>query len=426
MSENNTELSGSELPGGSPSAGEIASLLNAVEAFTAGNYETAGIAANGALAPLAESLRALGDKMAAKRAIKRGQSGLQASKDEAFRNLEGKTVEFSSGVEEALSSLDSMGRDLDNSVNGSNGGGEESAEMSLRSLVTQIGGSSDAATAAREKSTAASQTVAQLATLAEGIASLGSEIKGIAQQTNLLALNATIEAARAGDAGKGFAVVASEVKSLSDRTAKATAEIETRVQDIQRALGDADSQMTNVDENVSGVSDQLQGVAVDANQAADSINTATHSIFQVAEKLHSLVSAYESEVKVAYRGSADDAEQLLDASIKAYETFGHGAFPVFNDINGGFVDRDLFVVTVNHNGNIETHPFLPQHHGKSGLELQDAEGKFFIQEILEVIKTTDRGQVSYVYKNPLTGLPTQKILLIQNMDDVVLGVGYYL
>jgi methyl-accepting chemotaxis protein len=154
----------------------------------------------------------------------------------------------------------------------------------------------------------AQQTERQMQYLTEAAMRIGdivNLIKGIAGQTNLLALNATIEAARAGEAGRGFAVVASEVKALASQTAKATEEIESKVNEIQSAtsssVGSINTFVVTI-ENVLRLSKAIAGameqqrqatveIAQNCQRAASGANDVSDNISEVGEGAQTTHSA---------------------------------------------------------------------------------------------------------------------------------------
>lgn len=208
----------------------------------------------------------------------------------------------------------------------------------------------------------ASATVINLSEAASAIFGVVELIKNIASQTNLLALNATIESSRAGEAGKGFAVVAHEVKELANQTAKATEEIESRIDNIKISSTDTatiindvtkiifsindaitnistltkeqNSTATKIVSNVSETTDATRKVRDSINEITDSTNDIFNGIKNTAsnaDHIHSIMQNFSKEAAE----SSSNAQSTKDASYKIQSV----SESVYNEINKYKIDN---------------------------------------------------------------------------------------
>ncbi len=149
------------------------------------------------------------------------------------------------------------------------------------------------------------QMIEHLAQESATIGGVLTVIRSIADQTNLLALNAAIEAARAGEMGRGFAVVAEEVRSLAQRTAGATAEIQTLIAGLQSAAQQSVQGMRAQVEHAEATAGQAQA----ADGALDEIVGAIRTIADTAVRIAD-VTAQQSGAVSEIRDHSERIHQL--------------------------------------------------------------------------------------------------------------------
>lgn len=127
------------------------------------------------------------------------------------------------------------------------------------------------------------------------------------------------------------------------------------------------------------------------------------------------------------RASVEEAQDLLDKAVSTLKKSGEtAAFTAFNNPQGGFMQNDQYVFAIGlDDGKYRASGAAPQLTGMDVRGLKDAAGKPLIEEMITLAKQKGSGTVDYVWRNPATNAVEQKHSLIQRVDDVLLGVGYY-
>ena len=168
--------------------------------------------------------------------------------------------------------------------------------------------------------------VASLNQRTKQIGSIVGVIGEIASGTNLLALNASIEAARAGEHGRGFAVVAGEVRSLAERTAKATRQVADLVSGIEQETGDAVQGILNTCQQATQSSQAVSTLSGAFGQISKLVNEVEQRVGQIAQAAHQeaaqelAVSQTMRTMEASAKDNASGTEQVLAATGQLLDT----------------------------------------------------------------------------------------------------------
>jgi hypothetical protein len=130
-------------------------------------------------------------------------------------------------------------------------------------------------------------------------------------------------------------------------------------------------------------------------------------------------------------GTAQEAKAMLDKAVAAVKADKTKALDQFNNGQGGFLDRDLYVFCAGVSdgklvaiGNPNTKQLL----GTDAKTLKDSNGMAFGQAIFNAGQKPE-GQVTevsgYLFPSPSSSKPVPKNSFVEKVGDIYCGVGYY-
>ena len=235
---------------------------------------------------------------------------LNATSDEMSKNV----ADIGTGTEDVSDNLNNVAaaaEEMSNSVNAA-AGAIEQMYATLNEVAKNASRGANVTGEATHRADQTSGTVTQLGTSAREIGDIVDFIKGIAAQTNLLALNATIEAAGAGEAGKGFAVVANEVKELARQTARATEDVQKKVENMQSNTQTAMKAIEDIAKVISEINTIMITIATAVEQQTATTNEISKSTGEAAYA----ANAVSKNVHEA-AGRAGETSRIVQDYVKA-------------------------------------------------------------------------------------------------------------
>ena len=123
-------------------------------------------------------------------------------------------------------------------------------------------------------------------------------------------------------------------------------------------------------------------------------------------------------------GTAQEAKAMLERAVAAVKEDKAKALDMFNNGDGGFKDRDLYVWCANASDGIVTaQPYVNR--GKQLRELKGKHGAPFGETIMQNATEGTIKVTTYWWPRPGSDVPFDKATFYTKVGDQICGVGFY-
>lgn len=99
---------------------------------------------------------------------------------------------------------------------------------------------------------------------------------------------------------------------------------------------------------------------------------------------------------------------MVDDAVALIEQTGESAFSLFRDSTSPYVAKDAYIFVLDMNGVALVHPAFPNLERTDLRDVRDTQGKYVVQEMLDLLRTQESGWVEYMWPKPGESISTQK------------------
>ena len=136
--------------------------------------------------------------------------------------------------------------------------------------------------------------------------------------------------------------------------------------------------------------------------------------------------ASSAPAPAADKGTKPEAIAMVKKAVETIKANGpEKAYAQFAKTDGGFRDRDLYVLVYDLGGVCLAHGANPKLVGKNNLEAQDADGVYYVKDRLALAKTNASFWQDYKYTDPVTKKIEPKSTYCEKLNQTLVCVGIY-
>ena len=126
------------------------------------------------------------------------------------------------------------------------------------------------------------------------------------------------------------------------------------------------------------------------------------------------------------RATPEQAVAMVHRVITDMKASGKDAvIAEINTLSNKYRDRDLYVTVMDMNGKELAHGSNKKMQGVDLIDLKDTDGKPYIRERIDLVKSKGKGWQDYKFVNPVTRQIEPKSMYFEKFDDLIVSCGVY-